>query len=274
MVGAAGLWEIEVDTNQLETALINVAVNSRDAMPNGGKLTIEAANTYLDTAYCQTIPELSPGQFVVICITDTGEGMDRDIVSRAFEPFFTTKEVGHGTGLGLSQVYGFVKQSGGHIKIYSEVGQGTTVKLYFPRFVGEFPDEEIEAAEILAQGEQGETILLVEDDKELRAYLSDVMRGLQYRVLSAANASVALKLLAQDQLRIDILLTDIVMPGMNGRELGEKAIQTRPRLKVLYMTGYSRNAVVHHGRVDHGIDLLQKPISTQVLASRLRDALD
>ena len=274
VVGAAGLWEIEVDTNQLETALINVAVNSRDAMPNGGKLTIEAANTYLDTAYCQTIPELSPGQFVVICITDTGEGMDRDIVSRAFEPFFTTKEVGHGTGLGLSQVYGFVKQSGGHIKIYSEVGQGTTVKLYFPRFVGEFPDEEIEAAEILAQGEQGETILLVEDDKELRAYLSDVMRGLQYRVLSAANASVALKLLAQDQLRIDILLTDIVMPGMNGRELGEKAIQTRPRLKVLYMTGYSRNAVVHHGRVDHGIDLLQKPISTQVLASRLRDALD
>jgi len=274
VVGAAGLWEIEVDTNQLETALINVAINSRDAMPNGGKLTIEAANTYLDTAYCQTIPELSPGQFVVICITDTGEGMDRDIVSRAFEPFFTTKEVGHGTGLGLSQVYGFVKQSGGHIKIYSEVGQGTTVKLYFPRFVGESPDEEIEAAEILAQGEQGETILLVEDDKEVRAYLSDVMRGLQYRVLSAANASVALKLLAQDQLRIDILLTDIVMPGMNGRELGEKAIQTRPRLKVLYMTGYSRNAVVHHGRVDHGIDLLQKPISTQVLASRLRDALD
>ena len=274
VVGAAGLWEIEVDTNQLETALLNVAINSRDAMPNGGKLTIEAANTYLDAAYCQTIPELSPGQFVVICISDTGEGMDRDTVSHAFEPFFTTKEVGHGTGLGLSQVYGFVKQSGGHIKIYSEVGQGTTVKLYFPRFVGEFPDEEIEAAEILAQGEQGETILLVEDDKEVRAYLSDVMRGLQYRVLSAANASVAIKLLAQDQLRIDVLLTDIVMPGMNGRELGEKAIQTRPRLKVLYMTGYSRSAVVHHGRVDHGIDLLQKPISTQVLASRLRDALD
>jgi CheY-like chemotaxis protein len=182
--------------------------------------------------------------------------------------------VGHGTGLGLSQVYGFVKQSGGHIKIYSEVSQGTTVKLYFPRFAGEISDEEIETPEILAQGDQGETILLVEDDKDVRTYLSDALRGLHYRVLAAANAAVALKLLGEEQLRIDVLLTDIVMPGMNGRELGEKAIQMRPRLKVLYMTGYSRNAVVHHGRLDQGVNLLQKPISTQVLASRLRDALD
>ena len=157
--------------------------------------------------------------------------MDRDVLSHAFEPFFTTKEVGHGTGLGLSQVYGFVKQSGGHVKIYSEVGQGTTIKLYFPRFAGETSDEEIEALEILAQGEQGETILLVEDDKDVRTYLSDALRGLHYRVLSAANATIALKLLAEDQLRVDILLTDIVMPGMNGRELGEKAIQMRPRSK-------------------------------------------
>ena len=238
------------------------------------ELTIEAANTYLDAAYCQLNPELSPGQFVVICMTDTGEGMDRDVVSRAFEPFFTTKEVGHGTGLGLSQVYGFVKQSGGHVKIYSEVGQGTTVKLYFPRFAGEIPEEENESAEILAQGEQGETILLVEDDKDVRTYLSDALRGLNYRVLSAADATIALKLLAEDQLRIDILLTDIVMSGMNGRELGKKATKLRPRLKVLYMTGYSRNAVVHQDRLDQGVDLLQKPISTQVLASRLRDMLD
>ena len=274
MVGAAGLWQIEVDANQLETALVNVAINARDAMPNGGKLTIEAANIYLDAAYCRLIPELSPGQFVVICITDTGEGMHSDVISRAFEPFFTTKEVGHGTGLGLSQVYGFVKQSGGHVKIYSEVDQGTTVKLYFPRFVGELVEDENESPEILAQGEQGETILLVEDDKDVRSYLSDALRGLHYRVLSAANATTALKLLAEDALRIDILLTDIVMPGMNGRELGERATQLRPRLKVLYMTGYSRNAVVHHGRLDQGVDLLQKPISTQVLASRLRDMLD
>ena len=273
VVGAAGLWHIEVDTNQLETALVNVAVNARDAMPNGGRLTIEAANTYLDAAYCQSIPELSPGQFVAICITDTGEGMDTDVASRAFEPFFTTKEVGHGTGLGLSQVYGFVKQSGGHTKIYSEVGHGTTVKLYFPRFKGESSEDEIEAPEILAQGDQGETILLVEDDKDVRTYLTGALRGLRYRVLSAANAKIALKLLAEEQLRIDILLTDIVMPGMNGRELGQKALQMRPRLKVLYMTGYARNAVVHDGRLDRDVDLLQKPISTQVLATRLRDAL-
>lgn len=273
-VGAAGLWQIEVDSNQLETSLVNIAINSRDAMPKGGRLTIEAANTYLDASYCQLNPEVSPGQFVVICITDTGGGMDGDVARRAFEPFFTTKELGHGTGLGLSQVYGFVKQSGGHVKLYSEVGQGTTVKLYFPRFAGGLPEEENEAPEILAQGEQGETILVVEDDKDVRTYLSDALRGLHYRVLSAANATIALKLLSEDQLRIDILLTDIVMPGMNGRELGKKATKLRPRLKVLYMTGYSRNAVVHQNRLDQGVELLQKPISTQVLASRLRDMLD
>ena len=274
VVGAAGLWQIEVDTNQLEVALVNIAINARDAMPNGGRLTIEAANTYLDAAYCQSIPELSPGQFVAICMTDTGAGMDDSVASRAFEPFFTTKEMGHGTGLGLSQVYGFVKQSGGHIKIYSEAGHGTTVKLYFPRFKGESSDDEIESPEILAQGEQGETILLVEDDKDVRTFLSEVLRGLRYRVLSAANATIALKLLVEDQIRIDVLLTDIVMSGMNGRELGEKAVQMRPRLKVIYMTGYSRNAVVHHGRLDRDVDLLQKPISTQELAARLREVLD
>lgn len=273
VVGAAGLWHIEVDTNQLETALVNIAVNARDAMPKGGRLTIEAANRYLDAAYCQSIPELSSGQFVAICITDTGEGMDTDVVSRAFEPFFTTKEVGHGTGLGLSQVYGFVKQSGGHTKIYSEVGHGTTVKLYFPRFKGESSEDEIEAPEILAQGDQGETILLVEDDKGVRTYLTGALQDLRYRVLAAANAEIALRLLAEENLRVDILLTDIVMPGINGRELGQKAIQMRPRLKVLYMSGYARNAVVRDGRLDRDVDFLQKPISTQVLATRLRDAL-
>ena len=179
VVGAAGLWQIEVDANQLETALVNIAINSRDAMPNGGRLTIEAANTYLDAAYCQSIPELSPGQFVVICISDTGEGMDTDVVNRAFEPFFTTKEIGHGTGLGLSQVYGFVKQSGGHVKIYSEVGQGTTVKLYFPRFTGEFPDEEMEATENLARGNRGRPSFLL---KTIR--MSELTSRMHYEVCS------------------------------------------------------------------------------------------
>jgi len=274
VVGAGGLWKIEVDINQLETALVNIAINARDAMPNGGHLTIEAANTYLDDAYCRLNPDAAAGQFVAICVTDTGTGMSSEITNRAFEPFFTTKEVGHGTGLGLSQVYGFVKQSNGHIKIYSEVDRGTTVKLYFPRFSSAIIEEENESLQVLATGEQGETILLVEDDTDVRSFLSETLRGLRYRLLSAANATMALRLLAEDELRIDIMLTDIVMPGMNGRELGKKAIQLRPRLKVLYMSGYARNAVMHQGRLEEGVEILQKPISPAALATRLRDMLD
>ena len=194
-IGGAGLWQIEVDPNHLEAALVNLAINARDAMPGGGKVTLDATNIFADEDYCRANPELSPGHYVVLCVSDTGCGMSPDVLSRSFEPFFTTKELGQGTGLGLSQVYGFVKQSGGHIKIYSEVDQGTTVKIYLPRYTGGLVEEEEAQGDVIGQGEHGETILIVEDDRELRAYLSEVLRGLGYRVLTAPDAKAALSVL-------------------------------------------------------------------------------
>ncbi|RZN25606.1 PAS domain-containing sensor histidine kinase [Bradyrhizobium sp. Leo121] len=272
-VGSAGLWQVEVDPNHLESALVNLAINARDAMPEGGKLTIEAVNVAADEEYCSRNPELTPGQYVVVCVTDNGVGMNQDVLHHAFEPFFTTKEAGHGTGLGLSQVYGFVKQSGGHVKIYSEVGQGTTIKMYFPRHHGAVMEAE-EISEPFAEGDKVETILVVEDDEDLRAYVGELLRDLNYRVLTAPSAQAALTLLLQDQPHINLMLTDVVMPGMNGRELGKRAIQIRPELKILYMTGYSRNAIVHQGRLDQGVDLLEKPVSQAKLALRVREILD
>jgi PAS domain S-box-containing protein len=273
-VGSAGLWTVEVDANQLEVALLNLAINARDAMPNGGKLTLEAANAILDREYCQSNPEVTPGQYVVLCVSDTGGGMSKDVLARAFEPFFTTKELGHGTGLGLSQVYGFVKQSGGHLKIYSEVNEGTTVKIYFPRYFGTDEDDQLIDGELLGQGENGENILIVEDDEDLRAYLTDVVRSLGYGVLNAANGKLALDFLGQTKSPIALMLTDVVMPGMTGRQLADSATKLRPDLKVVYMTGYSRNAITHHGRLDPHLDVLQKPITQGELATRIRDALD
>ena len=273
VVGAAGLWQVDVDPNHLESALVNLAINARDAMPKGGKLTLEAANVFVDEEYCRTNPELTPGQFVVICVSDTGVGMAPDVLNRAFEPFFTTKELGHGTGLGLSQVYGFVKQSGGHVKIYSEVDQGTTVKIYLPRLTGRSL-EEAEEPEVLGEGHPGEAILVVEDDHDVRAYIAEALRDLGYGVMGAANGEMALKLVSQKSTRIDLLLTDIVMPGMNGRELAGKAQRIRPEMPVLYMTGYSRNAVVHQGRLEEGVELLHKPMTQAELAERVRMVLD
>ena len=273
-VGSAGLWQIEVDVNHLEAALLNLAINSRDAMPGGGKLTIEATNVHLDEEYCRLNPEARPGQCVLICVTDDGEGMAPDILARAFEPFFTTKEPGQGTGLGLSQVYGFVKQSGGHLKIYSEVGEGTTARLYFPRYASVITEASTDDQEKRPHADQGETILLVEDDNELRNYLFETLHALEYRVLTAANGEEALRIIQRRNLRIDLLLTDVVMPVMNGRELAVQAQLERPNLKIVYMTGYSRNAVVHQGRLKEGVELLQKPISQSALAARLRDCLD
>jgi PAS domain S-box-containing protein len=273
-VGSAGLWNIEVDANHLESALVNLAINARDAMPEGGKLTIEAANMFADDDYIEANQEVSRGQYVVICVTDTGTGMPPDIANHAFEPFFTTKEAGHGTGLGLSQVYGFVKQSGGHIKIYSEPGQGTTIKMYFPRLLrGEEPADQ-GSDELIAEGEANETILVVEDDTDVRTYLAEALRDLNYRVVTTSNATAALAILARNDRRIDLLLTDVVMAGMNGRELARRAQALRSNLPVLYMTGYSRNAVMHQGRLDDGVELLQKPVSQAQLASRIRGLLD
>jgi len=270
---AGGLWPTLADSNQLENALINLAINARDAMPDGGKLTIETANTHLDEAYARINNEVEPGQYVGIAVTDSGIGMSADTASQAFEPFFTTKEIGHGTGLGLSQVYGFIKQSGGHVKIYSEVGEGTTVKLYLPRYRGadEVADDR-QAAEQVPAG--SELVLVVEDDPDVRDYTVEMVGSLGYSVLSASDGASALRLLDSNR-EVALLFTDVGLPGgMNGRQLAEQALRRRPRLKVLYTTGYARNAIVHQGRLDPGVEVLFKPFTYSDLATRIRRVLD
>jgi PAS domain S-box-containing protein len=272
---AGGLWQSFADVNQLENALVNLAVNARDAMPNGGKMTIETANCYLDEAYVATLAEpVTHGQYVLIAVTDTGFGMDRETAEKAFEPFFTTKDIGKGTGLGLSQVYGFVRQSAGHVKIYSEPGEGTTVKIYLPRHFGPTDRTTVDAVPEAARAIGTETILVVEDDEDLRIYAIEILRELGYRVLEAANGADALAILDRGG-DIDLLLTDVVMPGgLNGRQLADEALRRRPRLRVLFTTGYTRNAIVHHGRLDPGIHLIGKPFSFQELAAKVRTRLD
>jgi two-component system, NtrC family, sensor kinase len=272
IVGGGGVWPVEADAAELEAAILNLAVNARDAMPGGGKLTIEAGNSYLDDGYCKQNPDVRPGQYVQIAVTDTGLGMAKDVIDRAFEPFYTTKQSGQGTGLGLSQVYGFVKQSGGHVKIYSEKNEGTTVKVYLPRFVGR-PAAAQESAHEPSPGRSGECVLVCEDDADVRTYVVETLDRLGYDVLEAADGEAALRLLNGGR-AVRLLLTDVVMPGMNGRKLAEEAKQRLPFLKVLYMTGYSRNAIVHQGRLDPGVDLIQKPLNSEHLASAIRRVLD
>jgi PAS domain S-box-containing protein len=270
---SAGVWRTEADPNQLESALLNLAVNARDAMPEGGKLTIETANTHIDEAYAATHAEVAPGQYIVICVSDTGMGMDKATLAHVFEPFFTTKEPGKGTGLGLSQVYGFVKQSGGHVKIYSEVGHGTTVKIYLPRMLGEISEDEVISDQVTPEGNQ-ETILVVEDDEDVRAYSVDVLRELGYRVVEAQDGPSALHVLER-QMKIDLLFTDVVLPGgLTGAQMAAQAQALRPGLKVLFTTGYARNAIVHHGRLDSGVHLITKPYTYAELAAKVRDVLD
>ena len=225
IVGGAGMWPVEADGPELESVILNLAVNARDAMPNGGKMTIEASNSYLDEVYCSQHAEVAPGQYVQIAVTDTGSGMSKEVVDQAFEPFFTTKAPGHGTGLGLSQVYGFVKQSGGHVKIYSEIGEGTTIKMYLPRFMGKVPVIETTRSE-WARGLTGECVSVVEDDPDVRTYVADTLGSLGYDVLQAESGEQALGLINEHK-GIRLLLADVVMPGMNGRKLAEVATQRK-----------------------------------------------
>ena len=273
-ITAPGLWRIEADSNQLESALLNLAVNARDAMPEGGKLTIETANAHLDEAYSVGQAEVAPGDYVVIAVSDTGTGMSKETLARVFEPFFTTKEVGRGTGLGLSMVYGFVKQSGGNVKLYSELGEGTTVKIYLPRLLADGAEEEAVDSAVATPGTQDETILVVEDDDDVRAYTVEILRELGYRVLEAHDGPAALRLIERADVPIDLLFTDVVMPGMSGRELSDAARAIRPHLRVLYTSGYTRNAIVHGGRLDPGVQIIAKPFTFDALAAKVREVID
>jgi signal transduction histidine kinase/CheY-like chemotaxis protein len=270
---AAGLWQVRADPAHLESALLNLCVNARDAMPKGGKLTIETANALIDEGYGKEYA-IDVGQYVLVAVTDTGTGMTREVISKAFDPFYTTKEVGKGTGLGLSQVYGFVRQSGGHIKLYSEVGVGTTVKIYLPRVYGELSSvADTTHGHALHPGKCAEVILVVEDEDRVRALSVEALKELGYEVLEAARPGQALRILAENA-SIALLFTDVVMPEMSGRELADKAREKHPDLKVLYTTGYTRNAIVHNGMLDPSTNLLTKPFSLDDLADKVRKILD
>jgi len=275
-IQSARIWPIEIDVNQMENALLSLAVNARDAMPDGGKLTIEVANTHIDEDYAAQEAEVSPGQYVLISVSDTGQGMDEDVLSHAIEPFFTTKEVGRGTGLGLSMVYGFIKQSGGHIRVYSERGHGTTVKIYLPRFYGPLPDNDtgtVSRATPVCGGD--ETVLVCEDDDKVRAYTVDVLKELGYRVMEADNGAAALQALETASEPIDLLFTDVILPGgMTGADIAQQARAQQPGLRILFATGYARNAIIHHGRLDPGVELLTKPFTYAELATKVREMLD
>jgi CheY-like chemotaxis protein len=269
-----GQWNAMIDQAQLENALLNLAINARDAMPDGGRLTIETSIAHLDRSYATSNPDVEAGQYVLVAVSDTGAGMAPEIVARAFDPFFTTKADGRGSGLGLSMVYGFIKQSGGHVAIYSEVGQGTTVKLYLPR-TGEDVREAgvaVDYAQALPEG--SETVLVVEDDPDVRAYVESALGMLGYKVDLAVDGPQMLQRL-DGMSRMDLLLTDVVLPGgMNGAEVAVAVRERFPGVKVLFTSGYAENAIFHHGRLDEGVELLSKPYTVDALAHRVRLILD
>lgn len=272
---ASGLWGVCVDPNQLESAILNLAVNARDAMPEGGKLTIETGNASIDEEYARLHGEVQAGQYVLVAVTDSGEGMTPEVVAKAFDPFFTTKGPGKGTGLGLSQAFGFVKQSAGHIKIYSEVGHGTTVKLYLPRYIGE-------AASVAGRRSISDVpyttgsdvlVLVVEDEERMRDLTVEMFKELGYRVCAADNGLHALTLLDANP-GVALIFTDIVMPDMSGRALAEEAVRRRPHLKVIFTTGFTRNAVIHQGVLDPGVNFLAKPFSIEQLGRTVAMVLE
>jgi signal transduction histidine kinase/ActR/RegA family two-component response regulator len=275
----SGVWPTYVDVSQLENAIVNLVVNARDAIPEGGRITIETANASLDESYCRQFGDVTPGQYVLLSVTDTGTGISPENLSRVFEPFFTTKSAPTRTGLGLAMIYGFVKQSKGHIRLYSEVGQGTTAKVYLPRMVGAARAESIPAPAHAEHGgmpeaNPGEVVLIVEDDEDVLNSTAGLLRELGYSVLAASDGPEALARLRASE-RVDILFTDVVLPhGMNGRMLAREAAALRPALPVLFTTGYARNAIVHNGQLDPDVQFLAKPYTQQELAQKLRAVLD
>jgi signal transduction histidine kinase/CheY-like chemotaxis protein len=270
---AAGLWQVKADPAQVENTLLNLSVNARDAMPDGGKLTIETSNAFIDDVYAGEYA-IPPGQYVLIAVADTGTGMTPDVIAKAFDPFFTTKGVGKGTGLGLSQVYGFVRQSGGNVKIYSEVGIGTSIKIYLPRYYGEaeVPDK-IQPVPPVYRGINSEIVMVVEDDDRVRVLSVEALKDLGYSVIEAPGPAQAIAMLEAGQ-PVSLLFTDVVMPDMSGRQLVDRARVIQPKIKVLYTTGYTRNAIVHNGTLDPGTYLLSKPFSVEELAFKVRRVLD
>jgi PAS domain S-box-containing protein len=269
----AGLWTTVTDANQVENALLNLCINARDAMPEGGKLIIETTHVVLDETYTRDYEDISPGEYVVMSVSDTGVGMSQEVIARAFDPFFTTKPIGQGTGLGLSMIYGFVKQTGGHVRIYSEIGHGTTVKLYLPRHVDEVePLREATVLTEIPRAQKGERVLVVEDDAAVRMVVVDVLNELGYRVIESAEPQAALAELGKSH-RIDLMITDVGLPGMSGRQLADVARQGRPHLPVLFVTGYAEGAAVRGGFLDHGMELISKPFDIDALATKIRDML-
>jgi CheY-like chemotaxis protein len=262
------------DATQVESALLNLALNARDAMPGGGRLTIEVANKVLDRDYARAHAEVTPGDYVMLAVSDTGTGMPPEVLARVFEPFFTTKAPGQGTGLGLAMVYGFAKQSGGHVKIYSEPGQGTTVRLYLPRAVGAVLPPALRAGAPLELPRGSATVLVVEDEATVREVAASILRELGYRVLEAGDGPEALRVFGENQAHVDLLLADVILPGgMKGNEIARRLTEIQPGLRTLFMSGYTENAIVHHGRLDDGVQLIGKPFSREALARKVAEVL-
>ncbi len=271
VIGAAGLWPTKIDAPQLESALLNLCINARDAMPDGGRLTIETANKWLDERTARE-RQLPPGQYISLCVTDTGTGMTPDVISQAFDPFFTTKPIGQGTGLGLSMIYGFVRQSGGQVRIYSEIGKGTTMCLYLPRYYGEVQDPSEEEKDTVEAG-FGETVLVVDDEAMVRMLVVEILTEQHYNILEARDAPSALAILESDK-RIDLLVTDVGLPGgLNGRQIADRARLLRKDLKVLFITGYAENAALSN-HLDPGMAVLAKPFAMSALANKVREIIE
>ncbi|MCF5667085.1 ATP-binding protein [Pseudomonas marginalis] len=266
------LWTAEADPNQLESALLNLVINARDAMPAGGKLTVETANRHLDNVFTAAYGTLKPGDYVELSVSDNGCGIPESVMGRVFDPFFTTKPIGQGTGLGLSMIYGFARQSHGHVTIHSEVGKGTTVSLFLPRFVGEMATHVAVNPTLLPFANAGETVLIVEDDPAVRVLVSAVLKELGYAFVQAGDADTALPIIESEQ-RIDLMISDVGLPGMNGRQLAEIGRQIRPELKVLFITGYAEHAAVRGGFLDPGMQLITKPFTFDLLTAKVREMI-